>query len=233
MAATKIRQGARLQIVIEGDTSEKKKKGKKEDEFTLRSTFEKNLDDANFLISVPMKDGKRVEPDQFKKLIIRYGEGTNQFVVEGYVEEVVKQGIRQYWKIRKVTNERSFSQRADDRYSFEEMIGYTKYAWLTDSTIDKPVENGKCIDMSAGGIAFFESDPMTVGEIIETTFPTLGRTKAGKGFVIRGEVCWQRGADKGTGYKFKTGIKFVYENTDDKKLVQEYIGVIAKNAAKV
>lgn len=233
MAATKIRAGARLQIVIEGDDDGKKKKGKKVDEFTLRSTFEKNLDEATFLISVPMKDGKRVEPDNFKKLIIRYGEGTSQFVIEGYVDDVVKLGIRQYWKIRKVTNERSFSQRADDRYTFEEKILYTKYSWLTDSVVDKPTEEGRCIDMSAGGIAFFDSDEMFVGEIIETTFPTLGRSKAGKGFTIRGEVCWQRGADKGTGYKFKTGIKFVYEQTDDKKLVQAYMDVIAKNAAKV
>lgn len=233
MAATKIRQGARLQIVIEGDTSEKKKRGKKVDEFTLRSTFEKNLDEATFLISVPLKDGKRVEPDSFKKLIIRYGEGASQYIVEGYVDDVVKIGIRQYWKIRKVTNERSFSQRADDRYTFEEIIMYTKYSWLTDSTLDKPAEPGKCIDMSAGGIAFYETDEMSVGEIIEVTFPTLGRTKAGKGFTVRGEVCWQRGADKGAGYKFKTGIKFVFELTDERDMVKAYMGVVAKNSAKL
>ncbi len=224
MAQLKIRAGTKLFLVYAGERQVKN------EDFTVRSTFEKNINESSFLISVPMKNGKRMEPNEEKKLLIKYTAGGEDIIVEGYVDDVVKQGIRQYWKIRKVTDGRKFFQRLDERIQVEMRLSYTRLSWITNTLDEQRTEEGLSLDISAGGLAMFLNDKLDVGEIIQIHMPTVGRTKAGKGFTVRGETCWLRGTDKGNPFRHTMGAKFVFDATDEKKKMAAYMDAIAKTA---
>lgn len=224
MAQVKIRTGTKLFLTYAGE-----RQAKNED-FTIRSTFEKNLNESSFLISVPLQNGKRMEPNEEKKLLIKYAMGGEDIVIEGYVDDVVKQGIRQYWKIRKVTEGRKFFQRQDERVQIAIHVDYTRLEWITNTLGEQRTEEGLTLDVSAGGIAMFLNDRLDVGEIIYVHMPTVGRTKAGKGFTVRGETCWLRDAEKGNPFRHTTGLKFIFDTTDEKKKMSAYVGAVSKAA---
>ena len=80
-------------------------------QFNLVCTFVKSLDVASFLISIPMRDGQPMPMDDTRKLLIRYGTDKDAMIVAGYADDVVKEGIRRCWKIRRVAEQRQFFQR--------------------------------------------------------------------------------------------------------------------------
>ena len=110
-----------------------------EPQFSMISTFNKALDESAFLVSVPMVDGKALVADETKKILFRYGEGEEQAIVAGYVDDVVKEGIRRYWKVRRVTENRQFIQRRDVRMKIELPVTYMQDTWALNSEgeIDK------------------------------------------------------------------------------------------------
>ena len=77
-----------------------------EPDFSFVCTFAKALDESAFLISIPMQDGKPLPLDENRKLLIRYGKGENAMILAGYADDIVKEGLRRYWKIRRVTEQR-------------------------------------------------------------------------------------------------------------------------------
>lgn len=224
VAQLKIRTGTKLFLVYAGERQVKN------EDFTVRSTFEKNLNDSSFLISVPLKNGQRMEPDESKKLLIKYAMGGEDIIIEGYVDDVVKQGIRQYWKIRKVTEGRRFFQRTDERIQTVLRIAYTRMDWIVNTLDEYRTEEGATLDISAGGLAMFLNDKLDVGEIIYINLPTIGRSKAGKGFMVRGETCWLRDAQKGNPFRHTMGAKFIFDTTDEKKKMSAYMDAVAKAA---
>lgn len=224
MAQLKIRTGTKLFLVYAGERQVKN------EDFTIRSTFEKNLNESSFLISVPLKNGQRMEPDEDKKLLIKYAMGGEDIIVEGYVDDVVKQGIRQYWKIRKVTEGRKFFQRMDERVQTVLRVNYTRLEWISNTLEEQRTEEGATLDISAGGLAMFLNDKLTVGEIIYINLPTVGRAKAGKGFMVRGETCWLRDTQKGNAFRHTMGAKFIFDTSEEKKKMSAYMGAVAKAA---
>lgn len=222
MAQLKIRAGTKLSLVYAGERQVKN------EDFTMRSTFEKNLNESSFLISIPMQNGKRMEPDEEKKLLIKYAMGGEDVVVEGYIDDVVKQGIRQYWKIRKVTEGRKFFQRQDERVQIAIRVNYTRLEWIANTLEEQRTEEGLTLDVSAGGLAMFLNDKLNVGEIIYINLPTVGRTKAGKGFMVRGETCWLRDAAKGSPFRHTMGAKFIFDTTEEKNKMSAYMGAVLK-----
>lgn len=86
-----------------------------EPSFSLICTFVKPLDSASFLISIPMKDGKPLPLDETQKLLICFGAGSEMQIVAGYADDIVKEGIRRCWKIRRVSEQRQFFRRVDER----------------------------------------------------------------------------------------------------------------------
>ena len=104
----KIKPGTRLAIAFDAPLG-------KQPEFDMVSTFAKALDESAFLISIPMKGGKPLAMDESQKLLIRYGHGEDTMIVAGYPDDTVKEGIRRYWRIRRVTEQRAFFKRADER----------------------------------------------------------------------------------------------------------------------
>lgn len=224
MAELKIRTGTKLFLVYAGERQVKN------EDFTIRSTFEKNVNESSFLISVPLKGGQRMEPDEEKKLLIKYALGGEDIIVEGYVDDVVKVGVRQYWRIRKVTEGRKFFQRMDERVQTVLRVNYTRLEWITNTLEEQRTEEGATLDISAGGLAMFLNDKLDVGEIIYINLPTVSRAKAGKGFMVRGETCWLRDAQKGSAFRHTMGAKFIFDTSDEKKKMAAYMGAVAKLA---
>lgn len=212
MEKLKIRQGTKLNIALEDNNDEK---------FELKSTFEKNINDSSFLISVPMQQGKRLELDEFKKLYIKYEMGDTAFVVEGFIDDYVKEGIRNYWKIRKVSENREFFQRSDQRIKARLNIKVAKRWWSPEGVDALEDLDALTLDISSGGLAMFIDTTLSVGEIVETTLPKRGNRKE---VPVRSETCWVRQTEKGNAYRYIVGLKFMFTNTKDREKVERYVG---------
>ena len=114
--ALKIKNGTKLQMAFDAAIGE-------QPNFNMICTFNKSLDDSAFLVSIPVVNGQPLQVDESQKLLIRYGTGSDAMILAGYVDDVVKDGIRRYWKIRRVAEQRQFFQRADERVKVTLKIG--------------------------------------------------------------------------------------------------------------
>ncbi|MDD4850953.1 MAG: PilZ domain-containing protein [Gemmiger sp.] len=203
----------------------------KDPDFTMVSTFFSAQSDSAFLISIPMKGGKPLEVADTQKLLIRYGEGEGQMILAGYVDETVKQGLRKYWKIRRVTEQRTFFKRADVRVKATIHVAYLLPTWPAnlDGVIEP--EDGLTLDISAGGLAMYLNDAFDVGIICQVTLPSMGTTKAGQAVTLLAENCWTRKAERGSPYKNICGLKFRFKDERDKKRVGSYVENVKKFTA--
>lgn len=200
-----------------------------EPDFNMVCTFSKSLDESAFLISVPMKDGKAISPDDSQKLLIRYGNGDSGRILAGYVDDIVKEGIRRFWKIRRVSEQRQFFQRADERLKVTIPVKYVQDTWTPniDGIIEK--EDAMSLDISAGGMALYLNRRFEVGEICEITLPNVGTAKEGKGIEdVVSVVCWMREAPKGSIYRNICGFQFRFGDGPERKQLQDYVAYIKK-----
>ena len=162
-------------------------------QFNLVCTFVKSLDVASFLISIPMRDGQPMPMDDTRKLLIRYGTDKDAMIVAGYADDVVKEGIRRCWKIRRVAEQRQFFQRADERLKVTVPITYSQPTWQPDSDGVIRREEGLTLDISAGGLACYLNDGMAVGETIEMNLPSIGVSREGQAICgVVAVICWTR-----------------------------------------
>ena len=200
-----------------------------EPDFNMVCTFSKSLDESAFLISVPMKDGKAISPDDSQKLLIRYGNGDSGRILAGYVDDIVKEGIRRFWKIRRVSEQRQFFQRADERLKVTIPVKYVQDTWTPniDGIIEK--EDAMSLDISACGMALYLNRRFEVGEICEITLPNVGTAKEGKGIEdVVSVVCWMREAPKGSIYRNICGFQFRFGDGPERKQLQDYVAYIKK-----
>ena len=199
-------------------------------DFTMMSTFAKSLDTSAFLISIPMKDGKPVEIDANQKILIRYnGEEDNGMILAGYVDDVVKVGIRRYWKVRRVSEQRQFFRRADERVKVAIPVKYMQETWNrnSDGVIEK--ESGMSVDISAGGVALYLNHRFEVGEICELFLPSIGTSEEGQSIdEVVSVVCWMREAPKGSIYRNICGFQFRFGEDAEKERMQLYISNLKK-----
>ena len=217
-----IKSGTKLRLAFDAPMGN-------EPDFNMVCTFSKSLDESAFLISVPMKDGKAIAPDETQKLLIRYGAGNDGKILAGYVDDIVKEGIRRYWKIRRVTEQRQFFQRADERLKVTIPVKYVQDTWTPnyDGIIEK--EDAMSLDISAGGMAVYLNHRFEVGEICEITLPNIGTSKEGQGIPdVVSVVCWEREAPKGSIYRNVCGLQFRFGNGQERKQMQNYVAHIKK-----
>lgn len=217
----KIRSGTKLYMAFDVPVGN-------EPEFNLICTFFKALDESAFLISIPMKGGKPLPLDENQKLLIRYGRGADSMILAGYADDIVKDGLRRYWKIRRVTEQRQFFKRADERLKVALGIEYVQDTWPVnyDGIIEK--EEGMSLDISAGGLALYLNRVFNVGEICEVTLPNIGTTREGKGCDLVAVVCWMREAPKGSIYRNICGLQFRYGDDDEREYVKKYLSYLKK-----
>ena len=97
-----------------------------------------------------MLAGKPLLLDENQKLLMQYAVGENTFVLAGYPESVEKKGVRTFWKMRKVAEQRSFIKRRDERFKVSMRLSY-----LRDNAADPEPEDAMTIDVSAGGLAIY------------------------------------------------------------------------------
>ena len=169
--------------------------GQKTD-FNMLATYKENLDEAYFLMSAPM--------------------------LAGYPESVEKKGIRTYWKMRKVAEQRSFVKRRDERFKVAMRLTYQR-----DNAPTPEPEDAMTIDVSAGGLAVYLNDYPDVGEALAVQMPTI--RLQGERHELPGQlgiVCWVRRAPKGSLYRNVCGLQFRYADDMERELVKEYVGYI-------
>ncbi len=217
-----IRAGSKLNMAYDVPTGQ-------EPQFGLICTFAKTVDDSSFLVSIPMKDGKALEMDEAQKLLIRYGSGENAMILAGYVDDVVKDGIRRYWKIRRVAEQRQFFKRTDERVKIALKCEYYQDSWTPGEDGKIPRQEGLTLDISAGGTAMYLNRIFEVGEICNFALPKLGVAKeAGETDELVGVVCWNREAPRGSLYRHITGLQFRFADNAEKQKLQDYINFVKK-----
>lgn len=200
-------------------------------EFNMICTFARSVDESAFLISIPMKDGKPLSIDESQKILIRYsGEGNdNGMILAGYVDDMVKEGIRRYWKVRRVSEQRQFFKRSDERLKVAIPVSYMQETWRpnADGVIEK--EQGMSLDISAGGMALFMNRRFEVGEVCEVSVPNIGTSEEGQGIEgIVAVVCWLREAPKGSIYRNVCGFQFRFGEVSEKERMQSYVANVKK-----
>ena len=188
----KVKSGTKVQLACDVQAGG-------EPEFNLISTFYKALDDSAFLISVPMQGGKPMELDESLRLLLRFGSGSGARIVAGYADDLVQEGIRRYWKIRRVSELRQFVQRADERFKIALHVQYKQDTWPVNSEGTVTRDEGLTLDISNGGVAVYLSHRFQVGEICQLTLPRIGTSPDGREQrEVVGVVCWEREAPKGS-----------------------------------
>ena len=200
-----------------------------EPKFDMVCTFFKSLDESAFLISVPMRDGKPLPLNETQKLLIKYVSATEPMIMAGYADDEVKDGIRRYWRIRRVTDQRQFFKRADERIKVALRVKYSRMTALPGEESSMEEEDGLTLDISAGGMALFLNDRMDVGELCNVTLPRVGTAPEGQPIKdLNAVVCWNREAPRGSLYRNICGLQFRSDEGGQKGRIQDYVGNVKK-----
>ena len=217
----RVKKGTKLQIAIDNKNLTSK-------DFSMLATFQETENETCFYVSIPIKDGNLVTIDEATKLVFKTNDPSNPLIFTGYVDEVIKKGIRHFWKIRKVKEQREFLKRTDERIDSTLHIKYWSPTWQLNEDGDINTEDGLTLNISASGLAMYLNDVFNVGEVCEIAFPKMGRTKNGEAIELVGEVCWNRQPPRGSGYKNLCGIKFNFQNSQTKTKMYDYVENIKK-----
>ena len=170
--ALNVRHGAKMRIAFDVPVGQ-------DPQFNMVCTFNKALDESAFLVSIPMVNGKALTPDETQKMLFQYGEGDDVQIAAGYVDDVVKEGIRRYWKERRVTEQRQFIKCVDIRMKVELPVQYMQDTWALNAEGEIDKENGETMDISNNGLAVYMNRWFEVGETCIFTLPRIsGRRPA-------------------------------------------------------
>jgi hypothetical protein len=216
-AVTKIESGSKLQLALDVPMGA-------EPAFTMVSTFKKNLDESAFLISVPMKGGQPLPLDMDQKLLIRYSVGGETMILAGYADDEVKEGLHRCWKIRRVSEQRQFFQRADERLKVALHVQYSQDTWPLNAEGQIVCEDGMSLDISAGGAAIYLNRHFDVGEVCLLSLPRVGVEEAGRAIdSLVAAVCWMREAPKGSIYRQICGLQFRFGDEPERERLRAYV----------
>lgn len=212
MAELQIKPGTKLQMAFDVPMGQKT-------DFNMMATFKEAIDDAYFLVSVPMLAGKPLLLDENQKFLMQYSVGDSTFMIAGYPEAVEKVGIRTFWKMRQVAEQRTFFKRRDERFKVSMRLEYQR------DNVDNPeTEDAMTIDVSAGGVAIYLNDYPDVGEALQVQMPTIRLQGERHELPVQlGIVCWVRQAPKGSLYRNVCGLQFRYADDIERETVKEYM----------
>lgn len=198
-------------------------------QFNMMCTYNKAIDESAFLVSIPMHDGKPLIPDEDQKMLFRFGEGEEAQVIAGYVDDVVKEGIRRFWKVRRVAENRQFVKRVDVRMKVELPVAFMQDTWALNSQGEIDKENGLTADISNNGLAVYMNRWFNVGESCRFTLPRIGTATDGQtSRDVVGAVCWTRELPKGGEYRFVTGIQLRFGDQEERNDMQNYVAFVKK-----
>ena len=213
MAELQIQPGTKLQVAFDAPMGA-------QPDFNMLATFKKAIDEAFFLMSAPLLNGKPLPLDISQKFHLRYTVGTDTLMIAAYPEAVEKAGIRTFWKMRKVAEERVFLQRRDERFKISMHLTYTRD--LANGSTE--TEEAMTADVSAGGMALFLNDYPDVGEALQVNLPPIvldGQTHEIASQL--GIVCWVRQAPKGSVYRNVCGLQLRFGDDLEREALGNYI----------
>ena len=166
-----------------------------------------------------MLAGKPLLLHENQKFLMQYSVGDNTFMIAGYPEAVEKVGIRTFWKMRQVAEQRTFFKRRDERFKVSMRLEYQR------DNVDNPeTEDAMTIDVSAGGMAIYLNDYPDVGEALQVQMPTIRLQGERHELPVQlGIVCWVRQAPKGSLYRNVCGLQFRYADDIERETVKEYM----------
>lgn len=215
-----IENGTRLQVAIDSGIGNNFT-------FDMIATYKETLDEASFLMSIPMKDGKALEIDENTKLILQYYMGNEVMVIAAFRDDEIRQGVRRYWKMRRVSEQRQFFQRADERFKTALHCEYWQETWpIKDGRIEH--EESLTLDISAGGVAAYMALHFEVGEMVKFLLPRVGMAPEGAAQETVAVVCWTREAPKGSPFKIVTGFQFKFADDAGKDVIKQYVENLRK-----
>lgn len=198
-------------------------------QFNMVSTFNKALDESAFLVSVPMSGGKAYVPEETQKILFQYGVGEETAVIAGYVDDVVKEGIRRFWKVRKVVEQRKFINRVDVRMKVDLPVTYMQDTWALNSAGEIDKESGETMDISNSGLAVYINRWFGVGETCIFTLPRMGTESEGvPELEVVGVICWMRELPKGSAFRFVAGIQLRFADVQERIEMQKYVAYVKK-----
>lgn len=201
----------------------------KQPQFNMIGTFNKALDESAFLVSIPLVDGKAFIPDENQKILFQYGAGGETQILAGYVDDVVKEGIRRYWKVRRVMENRQFIKRVDIRMKVELPVQYMQDTWPLNASGEIDKEKGMTADISNNGLAVNMNRWFQVGESCVFTLPRMGGATDGQPErEVVGVVCWTRELPKGGAYRYLSGIQLRFADMEERGRMQEYVAYVKK-----
>ncbi|MDD2568536.1 MAG: PilZ domain-containing protein [Clostridia bacterium] len=211
MSKLKISSGTKIDLQLIKDNEKKV--------LALKSTFEKNVDDVSLLISAPLHKGKYIIFEQFDKLSIKYYQVQTKHILFGYIEDYVQIGLRNYWQVHMVSEERQFVRRAHERIKALLRVSYNKYAGEnTFQKQDKMYALSR--DISAGGISLRINRYLEPKEIIEVTLPPLGKIKS---FSQKVEARWIMATENNKAFSYVAGFRFIFKNSTEKENLKAYV----------
>ena len=212
-----IESGTKLQMAISPEVG-------RTPDFCYVSTYKDAIDESAFLIAPPLKDGKLFVVDENTKILFKYNMGTEAMIIAAYKDDEVKLGVRRYWKMRRVSEQRQYFQRKDERYKITLHCSYWQETWKPnfDGVIEK--EEAMTLDISAGGVAVYMARRFDVGEFCKFSFPQLSNYPSGNAVDgLVGVICWYREAPKGSPFKNVCGLQFRFSDDEDKADFANYI----------
>lgn len=216
MPKLKIASGTKIDLQLIRDKEKKP--------LILKSTFEKNVDDVSFLISAPLHKGSYMVFEQFDKLSIKYHQGQTKRILFGYIEEYVQIGVRNYWQVHIVSEEREFVRRAHERIRASIRVSYTKYA-AENNPKKQDIMYALSHDISAGGISLRINNCLEPEEILEVTLPPLGKIKS---FSQKCEVRWIMATDNNKAFSYASGFRFIFKNNAEKENMKAYVSSLIR-----
>ena len=217
-----VKHGTKMQLAFDVPVNQ-------EPQFNMVSTFNKVLDESAFLVSIPMSQGKALTPDDNQKFLFRYGEGEEKFIIAGYVDDIVKEGIHRYWKVRRVSEQRQMVHRVDVRMKVELPVKYMQDTWVLNSEGEIDKEAGETMDISNNGMAVYLNHYFSVGESCIFALPRLGTASSGQEErEVVGVICWMREVPKGGSFRFVAGIQLRFSNSEERQSMQEYVAYVKK-----
>ena len=220
--ALQLNQGTKMHLAYDAPVGQ-------EPQFNMIATFKKAMDESAFLVSIPMVDGKPLIPDENQKILFRYGEGEELQIVAGYVDDVVKEGIRRYWKVRRVSENRQLIKRVDIRMKVELPVKYMQDTWALNSDGEIDQEEGETMDISNNGLAVYMNRWLTVGENCIFTLPHIGTVSDGlPEREVVGVICWMREMPKGGPFRYVAGIQLRFADIQERQDMQEYVAYVKK-----
>ena len=194
-----IKAGTKLDVVARVDGKEQE----------MKSSVVKSTGDR-LQISMPMRNGKSCILEPGTPVAIIWSMDNGRYTFQGKVDGSVKQGVRTNLLVALSEDSHWVERRAHQRIPAE--LNVTVTLFNTDPAGERREEDypGKTTDISNGGAAILTSAMMAVGEVVSLTIARRGTKK----ILLKAEVCWSRPAPKGVGYRYSSGLQFLFSNNE-------------------